>query len=99
MSEALYDSEIAPKLAEVVALCERHGIPFVALCEYEPGQRGRTEFLPHESSAAMKLATYAARCDGNFDSLTMAVQKMVGDNHSSIVLHLLNTPSTTKADK
>lgn len=103
MSEKVYDDEIAPKLKEISELCQRHGMPFVALCEYEPDQLGRTEFMPPDAGAAMTIAAYAARCDANVDSLMIAIQRYSEKHgHSSMVLTMLgqhpspNARTTTK---
>lgn len=72
MSEAIYDAEIAPKLAEIGKLCEAHGLPFVAGVEYAPGEVGETRYLPNDDGYAMLLASCALRSKGNIDSLVIA---------------------------
>lgn len=94
MSEKLYDEVLAPKLKEIADICEANGIPFVALCEYEPGQGGRTEFVPDTACTATKIAAFAARCDGNVDALMIAIQRLAARvGHTSIALTLLNKPT------
>lgn len=75
MSEKLYDEEIAPKLKELSELCQRAGIPFVALVEYAPGEHGRTEFVPMSASIQMHITTMAARCNANVDGLMIGIKR------------------------
>lgn len=75
MSEKLYDDEIAPKLKELSEVCQRAGVPFLALVEYEPGEHGRTEYAPDSASLQMHIASFAARCDGDVDALVIAIAR------------------------
>lgn len=75
MSEKLYDEIIAPELKRLSEICQANGMPFVALVEYEPGQEGRTEYLPDTASLPMVIATMAARCDANVDALCISISR------------------------
>lgn len=90
MSEEFYDSEIAPMLAELGAKCEAKGIPFLALVEYDSGKVARTEFIPTSAGIGQRIATWAARADGNVDTLMLAIQRHATKHgHSSAILHML----------
>lgn len=70
MSEQKYDELIAPKLLEVAALCKEHKIPFIASCEYEPGQFGSTfgcMSTDGQTSVAMMMVYFAVFAKGNVD--------------------------------
>ena len=94
MSEELYDREIAPKLKEISEACQRAGLPFVALCEYEPGHEGRTEFMPLSASMAMHITAFAARCGNNVDALFIAISRFCAkheiDTSGSMVMRLMS---------
>lgn len=98
MSESLYDKEIAPKLMELAKLCETNGIPFLACVEWEPGQVGRTEFMPDTATLSIQLPTFAARCDNNVDALFITIsrycQRKGIDTSRSFVMEKFGTPST-----
>lgn len=98
MSEALYDEEIAPILLTLAEKCQANGIPFLALVEYAPYKCSRTEFLPTTACISQRIATWAARADGNIDSLMIAVQRHARENgHSSAVLQILGIPTQPEA--
>ena len=91
MSEQFYDEEIAPVLAELAKKCEKRKIPFLAQVEYEPGKTGRTEFLPQSAGFGQRLATWAARCNGNVDRLYITIASHGEEHgHSSVVLSVMN---------
>ena len=96
MSEKLYDEVIAPKLKEISELCQANKIPFVALVEYEPGEHGRTEFMPFEASIQMHITTMAARCDANVDALMIGIARTCErkkiDTSGSIYLNWMKKP-------
>lgn len=96
MSEELYDREIAPKLKELSEACQRAGMPFVALVEYEPGQEGRTEFMPATASLLMHMTAFAARSGRNIDGFFIALSRFCARRHidtsASIVMrHGMNS--------
>lgn len=107
--EETYDAEIAPALLAVAKRCQELGFPMVASVEWEPGENGRTEFCPPTNetgdlprpSAKQLLVHYAARCNGNIDSMLMAVLKDAEKyGHGSAYLRILGckneivTPTT-----
>jgi hypothetical protein len=97
-SEQFYDNEIAPALFDIMKKCEAQGMPFLAMVEFYPGDTGRTEFKPgweenagevDGRSAKMRMTSYAARCDGNFDRFAMAMLKDAEKHgHGSIYLDI-----------
>lgn len=94
-NEQFYDEEIAPELLRLCALCKERGMAFVASVEFDPLNmgRGRTEFQPVDTaetlSAAQRLVHWAARANGNIDSLMIAVDRHAREHgHSSIYLSL-----------
>lgn len=90
MSEEFYDTEVAPVLLELAKACEARGVPFLALVEYAPNKPARTEFLPTTAGIEQRLATWAARADGNIDALMLTVQRYAeAHGHSSVVLEIL----------
>ena len=66
--EAWYDTEIAPKLAELAKLCNARGMSFLAQVEYQPGDRAGTYFLTEDAGLAMQMAYICARTAPNVDS-------------------------------
>ena len=103
MSEKLYDEVIAPKLREIGELCQKNGVPFVAMVEWEPGQEGRTELMPLSASMAMHITALAARCGNNVDSLFIAIarfcEKHEIDTSRSIVLGKFGSIDNSNARK
>lgn len=96
-NEEIYDLEIAPKLRDLCERCRELGMSFVASVEYDPEHagRGRTEWQAPtkptlQISAAQLLVHWAARCNGNVDSLILAIDRMAKEyGHSSVYLQLL----------
>jgi hypothetical protein len=96
-NEEFYDTEIAPILKDLCAKCMAREMSFVASVEYDPlnAGRGRTEFqMPTKpvllTSCGQLLVHWAARCNGNVDSLIMAIDKHAREyGHSSIYLQQL----------
>lgn len=87
MSESVYDKEVAPLLKQAGEICERHGMPFVAQVEYQPGDFGQTAFLGENPSIAMRLLLWAALAKGNLDQLFFAAARHGKEHgHDSIVL-------------
>lgn len=96
MSEQIYDEQIAPKLAEVMAICKEHGLSFACACEYATGDTGLSFVGPNDpktTGATMWLADTAIRARGNFDALTFATMKHAREHgHSSVILAKLGVP-------
>lgn len=89
MTEAQYDTEIAPLLLELSKTVREAGGGFVALVAFDEGQ-GRTANFPDDSGPEIRLAYYGAACKGNADTLISQLikdAKRNGDN--SIYLNLL----------
>lgn len=75
MSEAWYDEELAPKLVEIGKLCEARGIPFVAVVEYAPGERGETRYLPDSAGLCMKMLSMLASAGDNVDGYLIGLSR------------------------
>lgn len=92
-NEEIYDTEIAPELLRLGQRCQELGMSFIACVEYDaPNQGiGRTEYHgPIKGvSAAQLLVHWAARCNGNVDSLFMAIDRHAKEHgHSSVYLSM-----------
>ncbi len=90
-AEQWYEAEIAPALMEIGRKCEARGVPFVAVVEWEPEQRGRTELLPPGSSLAMVMLRHCAATAPNIDSYIIGFGRYCReqgiDTSSSIVMN------------
>jgi hypothetical protein len=92
-NEQYYDDVIAPKLKELAALCQEKGIAFICQVEWEPGEAGRTVFLPKGASWQIRLAETAMRAKGNVDNLFLACSKYAAvHGHSSLVMKNMGVP-------
>ena len=88
--EEFYDTEIVPRLLAVAQLCRGRGFALVAHCQWSPGDSGRIEQTPHGLWPATRIVQYAARAQGNADTLFMALQRDGKERgHNSIALTLL----------
>lgn len=93
--ENYYDEQIAPKLKALAKECESNGISLLAVCEWKPGEIGRTLVLQKESGVGIKIANAAAQANGNVDSLLMAIERYALEHgHNSIYLHQRGIPET-----
>lgn len=98
-NEQIYDAEIAPKLMEIGKRCQELGFPFVASVEYEYGCTGRTKVRPGASHFKQRLIHWAVNCNGNVDSLIMAIDKYATKNgHSSVYLTRLGNKNIQYGD-
>ena len=89
-NEEFYDQEIAPKLLELCDKCKERDMSFLALVEFEPEHRGRTERMSSKISIGQRLAHWAARADGNLDAVVFAAKRYAKEHgHNSVVLTLL----------
>jgi hypothetical protein len=87
LKERYYEEVLKPKVVELAKACETEGLSFLALCEWEPGEYGRTCLLQPESSFALRLVDVAARATGNIDSLMLALKRHARENgHNSLYL-------------
>jgi hypothetical protein len=94
-NEEFYDTVIAPELLKVGKLCKDHGISFVAIAEYDPGEYSSTVSLRENSSYILRLAKAVADCNGNVDSLFFAIMRHANTHgHQSLILKQLGIPET-----
>ena len=98
--EEFYDQEIAPALLVLCKRCQDRGISFVAKVEWEPGESGMTAFVAEGAGIGMVTAAWAAKANGNADSLIFAMMKQARERgHNSICLHLLGVATETTERK
>ena len=71
--EKYYDAEIAPRLLEVMKLCDAQGMGIVAQVEYETGNYGLSVNLEEDSTLAMRFLLMCARARQNIDSFLISV--------------------------
>ncbi len=91
--EKFYDDEIAPLLVKISEQCKERGLSFFAVCEWEPGEFGRTLIAQADASLAVLLANAAAKANGNVDALIMGIMKYATEHgHSSACLSILGVP-------
>jgi hypothetical protein len=97
--ERYYDEEIAPKLAELERDAPAHGLSFLALVEWAPGEHGRTHYTVEGTQGLpFRMANWAAQCGGNVDAFWMAVQRYaMKHGHGSIFLRQQGIPSAPNA--
>lgn len=94
MSELIYDTKIAPLLAEAGQLCKEYCLPFVAQVEYEPNQYGLTHWFDDEASLVMNIMFWSARAGNNVDSLILKIIEYArAHGHSSAMLKALGVPT------
>ena len=75
MTEAEYDSIIAPKLMEIGKLCEEHGLSMVASVEYEHGKRGTTRVIGGDSGLAMVMLAMCDHAGENVDAFMINLMR------------------------
>lgn len=89
-NEKFYDDYIAPVLLTMAQDMEARGMGFVATVEYNPDEHATTVNVPATKSDAGKLTYYAARAQGNIDSVVISWVKDARQNnraHGSIVMN------------
>jgi hypothetical protein len=91
--ERVYDTEIAPLLREAGKTAEKHGIPFLAVAEWNTDKVGRTQ-AGGNGCAAMRMTIAAALAHGNLDAMVISVAKWAGKNHNSMILTMLERKET-----
>lgn len=74
-NEDWYDSEIAPKLRELCQACMTRGLSFTASVEYDPGSRGRTEWLAPNAGLEMIMIRHCAQTAPNLDGYVIGLIK------------------------
>lgn len=89
--EAWYDAEIAPALAELAKRCHERGMAFVAVVEYQPGDRAGTYYMTEHAGLAMHMQHFCAMTAPNVDAYVMNLKrhcKASGiDTRASMVMH------------
>lgn len=73
--EAWYDAEIAPALADLAKRCNERGMSFVAVVEYQPGDRGCTYMLTEDAGLAMQMVGLCSRTAPNVDSYVISLRR------------------------
>ena len=73
--EAWYDAEIAPALAALAKRCHERGMAFLALVEYQPGDRGSTCYMTDDAGLEMRMLRMAAATVPNVDRYILALRK------------------------
>ena len=97
--EACYDEEVAPALREIARKCEQHGLSFLAICEWEPGDYGRALLQQSSASPAFRLTNIAAKSEGNADVLINSIIEYGRRyGHDSIHLAAFGVPTTPQPD-
>lgn len=91
--EKFYDEEIAPALLTLAEKCNKAGLSFLAVAEWEPGDIGRTMHYVQPYGPQMDWAAAAARSGGNVDALIgFLVNSAKASGHSSAYLMQLGVP-------
>lgn len=75
-NEAWYDAEIAPALADLAKRCHERGMSFVAVVEYQPGDRGRTAYMTEDAGLAISMVNLCAATVPNVDCYVMHLKKL-----------------------
>lgn len=88
--EAWYDDEIAPALAALATRCHARGMSFVAVVEYQPGDRGATYYLTEDAGIEMHMLHLCGQTVPNVDAYVISLKRWAKLNniatHSSVVL-------------
>ena len=96
-NEEWYDNEIAPALAELAKRCHERGMAFLAVVEYEPGDRGGTYSVTDHAGLPMHMLYLCARTAPNVDSYIINLEKHCAtrglDTEASMVMRGLR-PNT-----
>ncbi len=97
--EKYYDDVIAPKLSELAKDAQLRGLNFLALVEWAPGEHGRTHYCVEGTQGLpLRMANWAAQCNGNVDLFWMTVQKYARKyGHESVFLTLQGIPGKPAA--
>ena len=73
--EAWYDAEIAPALAGLAKRCHERGMAFLAVVEYQPGDRARTLYMTEHAGMAMHMVSLCAATVPNVDCYVINLWK------------------------
>jgi hypothetical protein len=97
--EKWYDEHLAPKLLELAKDAHEHGLSFLAVVEWEPGETGRTAWMQEAHGLPFRMANWAAQCNGNVDAFWIAVQRYARKyGHGSVFLTQQGIPCTPNAE-
>ena len=66
--EAWYDAEIAPALLSLAQRCNERGMAFVAVVEYQPGDRAGTYMVGDDAGLAMHMVNMCSKTAPNVDA-------------------------------
>lgn len=78
--EAWYDAEIAPALAALAKRCRERGMAFVAVVEYQPGDRAGTYYMTKDAGLAMTMQHLCAITAPNVDAYVTNLAKHCKSN-------------------
>jgi len=82
--EAWYDAEIAPALADLAKRCQERGMAFVAVVEYQPGDRARTIYMTEHAGLAMQMVNLCAATVPNVDCYILNLRKLCKERGQDI---------------
>lgn len=103
MSEQIYDNEISPLVAQIIAICAEHKMGLFMDFEYSRGEFCRSARRREGNSIVFRYYDVLAQCkeaDGgvNIDKFMFAVMKEAREHgHESVVLSLLEIPTKPEA--
>ena len=81
---AWYDAEIAPALADLAKRCQERGMAFVAVVEYQPGDRARTIYMTEHAGLAMQMVNLCAATVPNVDCYILNLRKLCKERGQDI---------------
>lgn len=92
-NESYFDDQIAPRLAALAKECHQNGVSFLAVCEWAPGEIGRTSAFQPECGIGLQIAEKAAHTNGNIDQFMTSIMRHAEHyGHNSFVLEQLGIP-------
>lgn len=100
--EAVYDQQIAPLMAQILAICQAQGIPMFATFQYG-AEHFATSALPGEGHSVLQHFPVLMGCvkpEGvNLDQyLFWLIKRHRGQAHSSLFLQQLGLPAEGDAE-
>lgn len=97
--EHIYDSEVAPRMAEIIEICQAHGLPMHATFQYGEGGFVTTHVPAEGEVWWLDLLRVVAMSHGNVDLLFMAIsQHAKKHGHSSLFLHAAGLPTHSEGE-